>query len=161
MLQDTPATCDGCGKNFLIRHTLSCPRGGLVLVRHDETAKDWVTLGAQALVPSAITYKPKINSRIVQGERNGAGARQEGGGANGRDTVLAPQGGRSRTVNGVARLVGQPGQVEVPAESRADVSAHSFWKLGITKMFDIQIFNLNTGSYLSKMTRKDITKAEK
>ena len=32
-----------------------------------------------------------------------------------------------RTLNGVAVLVGSLGQVQVPAELRADVSAHGFW----------------------------------
>ena len=77
MPQDIPATCDGCGKKLLIEHDLLCPKGGLVLERHDEAAKEWGALGARALVPSAITYKPKINSRTLQGERTGAGARQE------------------------------------------------------------------------------------
>ena len=65
MPQDIPTTCDGYGKKFLIEHALSCPKGGLVIVRHDNTTKQWVALGAQDLVPSAITYKPKINSRNV------------------------------------------------------------------------------------------------
>ena len=78
MPQDIPATCDGCGKNFSIKHDLSCPNGGLVLARHNDAAKEWGSLGARALVPSAITYEPKINSRKVQGERTGARARQEG-----------------------------------------------------------------------------------
>ena len=75
MPQDIPATCDGCGKKFSIEHALSCPKGGLVLARHNDAAKEWGALGAWALVPSAITYEPKINSRTVQGERTGAGAR--------------------------------------------------------------------------------------
>ena len=70
--QDIPATCDGCGKNFSIEHALSCPKGGLVLARHNHVAKEVGTLGAWALVPIAITYEPKINSRTVQGERTGA-----------------------------------------------------------------------------------------
>ena len=124
MTQDIPTTCNGCGRKFSIEHALSCPRGGLVIARHDDAAKEWGALGARALVPSAITYEPKINSRTVQGERTGAGARQEGGEADGgMETV-------GRTVNGAARLVGQTGQVVVPAESRADVSAHGFWKRG-------------------------------
>ena len=55
MPQDIPATRDGCGKKFSIDHALSCPKGGLVLARHDNAAKEWVALGARALVPSAIT----------------------------------------------------------------------------------------------------------
>ena len=51
-------------------------------------------------------------------------------------------------VNGAARLLGQTVQVVVPAESRADVSAHDFWKQETTAMFDIRIVNLNVGSYL-------------
>ena len=59
----------------MIKHTLSFPKGGLVLVQHDYAAKELGALGAQALVPSAITYEQKINSRIVQGERTEAAAR--------------------------------------------------------------------------------------
>ena len=100
MPQDISVTCDGCGRKFLIEHALSCPKGGLVLVRQDDAAKEWCGLGARALVPSAITYEPKIYSRTVQGERTGAGARQEGGEADsGTDTV-------GRTVNRAALLIG-------------------------------------------------------
>ena len=74
MPQDIPTTCDGCGKKFSIENALSCPKEDLVLARHDDAAKEWGALGARDLVPSAITYKPKINSRTVQGERPGAGA---------------------------------------------------------------------------------------
>ena len=38
--QDIPATCDGCGMRFLIEHALSCRKGGLVLERHDDAAKE-------------------------------------------------------------------------------------------------------------------------
>ena len=99
MPQDIPATCDGFGKKFSIEHSISCSKEGIVLARHDNAAKEWGALGAWALVPITITYKPKINSRTVQGERTGAGARQEGGEAD----------------CGTDRLVGQPVQVVVPA----------------------------------------------
>ena len=121
LLQDIPATCDGCGKKFSIEHALSCPKGSLVFARHDDAAKEWGSLGARALVPSEITYKPKINSRTVQGERTGDGARQEGGEDDGGTETVG------RTVNGATKLAGQPGQVVILAESRNDVSAHGFW----------------------------------
>ena len=34
--QDIPETCDGCGQRLFIDHTLSCPKGGLVLSCHDD-----------------------------------------------------------------------------------------------------------------------------
>ena len=83
MPQDIPVTCNGCSKKFSIENAISCPKGGLVLAQHDDAAKEWGALGARALVPSAITYKPKINSRTVQGESTGSGARQEVGEAGG------------------------------------------------------------------------------
>ena len=67
MPQDIPVTCNGFGKKFSIDHALSCPKGGLVLVRHGDVAKEWGYLGARAIIPSAITYKPKINSRTLKG----------------------------------------------------------------------------------------------
>ena len=53
------------------------------------------------------------------------------------DTVVESQWFRGRTVNEEVILLGRMGQVEVPAESRADVSAHDLWKRGTTAMFDI------------------------
>ena len=67
MPQYIPATCNGCVKKFSIEHTLSCPKVCLVIARNDDAAKEWGNLGARSLVPSAIIYEPKINSRTVQG----------------------------------------------------------------------------------------------
>ena len=98
----------------------------------------------------------------MQGESTWAGAWQEGGGSDdGTETVGETQKGRERIVDRLTRLVGQPGQVVVPAESRADVSAHSFWKRGTTAMFDIQFFNLGVGSYLYMTPEKAIAKVKK
>ena len=62
-------------------------------------------------------------------------------------------------MNGDAVLEKRPGQVEVPAESRADVSAHGFLKWGTTAMFDIRIFNLDAGSCLRMTPEKALAKA--
>ena len=155
MPQDIPATCNCCGNNFLIEHALSCPKGGLVLARNDDSAKEGGALGSQALFTSAITYEPKINSRTVQGGKTASRARQEGGQADGGTETVG------RTVNGATLLIGQPVHVVVPAESRADVSAHGFWKRGTTAMFDIRIVNLNAGSYLRMTPVKALAKAER
>ena len=77
------------------------------------------------------------------------------------DTVGVAQGGRAWAVNEVARLLGQPGQLVVTSELRADVSAHGFWKRGTIVMFDIIIVNLDTGSYLHMTPENALAKAEK
>ena len=56
MPQNIPATCNGCGKRFLIEHALSLPKGGLFMVRNDEAAKEWGSLEAWVLIPNAISY---------------------------------------------------------------------------------------------------------
>ena len=122
-------------------------------MRNDDAAKEWGNLGARYLVPSTITYEPKINSRTVQGERTKDGARQEGGKSDSSTETVW------RTINAAIILAGQPGQVVVPAESRADVSAHGFWKRGTTAMFDIRIVNLDAGSYLRMTPEKALAKA--
>ena len=100
MLQDIYAACDGCGKKFSIYLALSCPRGGIILVRHDYATKEWGALGAWALVPSDITYGPKISSGTVRGERTRARVRKESGTANSNvDIVGEYQEVSGQTVN--------------------------------------------------------------
>ena len=60
----------------------------------------------------------------MQGGRTGAGAWQEGGEADGGTETVG------QTVNGASRLAGQPRQVLVPAELRADLNAPGFWGAG-------------------------------
>ena len=61
-----PTSYDGCGKKFMVYHSLLCPKGVLVLVRHDGVSKEWYALGAWVLIPSTISYKPHINSKMVR-----------------------------------------------------------------------------------------------
>ena len=108
-------------------------------------------LGARALVPSAITYETKINSRKVQGKRTRAGAQQDSVAAEGGASIAGEaqgDGGRQHMVNRAAVLARIPVQIQVPAESRADVSVHGLWKRGTTAMFGVRIVNLDAGSYL-------------
>ena len=58
-------------------------------------------------------------------------------------------------------LVRRKGQIVVPTESRADVSAHGLWEQGTTTVFDILIVNLDAGPYLLMMPEKSLVKAEK
>ena len=42
-----------------------------------------------------------------------------------------------------------------------DVSAHGFWKYGISALFDMKIVNLDVGSYLSHTSAKVLAFLEK
>ena len=86
----------------MIEHALSCPKGGLVLARHDDAENEWGALGAWALIPSAIIYETKTNSRTVKGEMTWEGAQREGGTADGGTDIFGESqggGGIVPTVN--------------------------------------------------------------
>ena len=58
---DLPQMCDGCpNSRFTVGHALQCKRGGLVRARHEEVAREWSHLCAQALTPSAVADEPTI-----------------------------------------------------------------------------------------------------
>ena len=141
-----PTDCDGCGKNFLVPNAISCPKGGLIMARHNDAAKEWGALSDQALNPSAISYGPEINSRTVQGDRNGSGSQ----------VAMGSQEGEAKKYG-----EGATGQAKVPDESRADISVQGFWKLGTTALFDMIIVNLDACSYLCQMSAKALETAEK
>ena len=69
------SSCDGCKKTFTVEHALSCPNGGLFLICHNDAEREWGELGTRGLTTSAISYKPHINSRMVQGGRPVSGVR--------------------------------------------------------------------------------------
>ena len=76
----------------------------------------------QTLNLSCISYKPKINSRRVQGDMNKAGARIAMGGRDG-------EGNEDGEVTAV--------QTTVPDESWVDLSVHGFLKWGTYALFDM------------------------
>jgi hypothetical protein len=58
-----PHRCDGWNKRFTIEHAMSCKKGGLVVMRHDnDVSAEWHHLCVQALQPSAVSDKPLIHT---------------------------------------------------------------------------------------------------
>jgi hypothetical protein len=57
-----PARCDGCRQMFSVAHAMSCKKGGLVLLRHNDVKAEWLHLCATALSPSAVSDEPLIHS---------------------------------------------------------------------------------------------------
>ena len=57
-----PPRCDGCGERFTVHHAMSCSKGGLILLRHNDVAAEWAHLCSQALKPGAISHEPLIQT---------------------------------------------------------------------------------------------------
>ena len=75
--------CDGCAAPFTVEHELSCKKGGLVSIRHDNARDKAGALVGQALTTRKITYEPSISygrnltagqPSILQGTGNKLGA---------------------------------------------------------------------------------------
>ena len=61
-LENLPKKCDGCGCNFSIEHALSCKKGGLVTVRHNEVRDELAYLATLATCSSRIRDEPIIQT---------------------------------------------------------------------------------------------------
>ena len=57
-----PKQCDGCHEKFSVEHAMSCKKGGLILLRHNDLANEWHELCAHALSPSAVSDEPLIHN---------------------------------------------------------------------------------------------------
>ena len=91
-------------------------------------------------------------------------------GAGGQGGTELPSTGRGYWGMGSDRKLGGGGnkgeedatkQAMVPDESRADVSIHGFWKWGTSTLFDMNIVNLDTSSYLRHTSKKALEMADK
>jgi hypothetical protein len=69
---DLPKKCDGCDATFNVAHGLSCKKGGLVIIRHNEIRDELGALCAQALTNSAIRDEPLINTSRTPAEPTSA-----------------------------------------------------------------------------------------
>ena len=56
-----PERCDGCHQRFSVGHAMSCKKGGLILLRHNDIASEWHEMCANAISPSAVTDEPLIH----------------------------------------------------------------------------------------------------
>ena len=55
-----PQHCDGCGAEISVEHALSCKKGGLVSIRHDDVRNEAGALAELALPKTRVSYEPFI-----------------------------------------------------------------------------------------------------
>ncbi|KAL7474659.1 hypothetical protein ACHAW6_000621 [Cyclotella cf. meneghiniana] len=55
-----PDQCDGCGAGLMLEHGLSCKKGGLVGICHDDMSDEWAHLCSIALTDLRVMIEPAI-----------------------------------------------------------------------------------------------------
>ncbi|EJK58078.1 hypothetical protein THAOC_21822 [Thalassiosira oceanica] len=67
--KNLPKTCDGCGATFTVEHALTCKKGGLVVMRHDDCRDEFGDIASKATTPSRVTTEPLIHYGGNSGNR--------------------------------------------------------------------------------------------
>ena len=127
--------CDGCGERFTVEHGLSCKKGGLVSIRHDDARDEAANLCAMALTNSRVSCEPLIFY--------------------GKDVNASQETGAEA---GVAA-----GNVsnEAGDEARGDIAAHGLIKRGETCIMDIRVTDTDAKCYQSSSSEKCLERAAK
>jgi hypothetical protein len=118
-----PDHCDGCGAGLTMEHALSCKRGGLVGIRHDDVRDEWAHLCSIALTESRVVIEPTI----LYGNGSRAGANNA--------TPTSPHHASTTSTTTLGD------------EARGDVLAHGFWNRGRGTVFDVRICDTDSRSY--------------
>ena len=144
---DMPQHCDGCGARMTVEHALSCKKGGLVHIRHDDVANEWRWLCRCAFSHSRVEREPYIYSSVGRRERENANA-TTGTQANSTTPTPTPQQGTTQSTSSVD-------------EKRGDAGVHGFWQNGRLCIFDVRITDTDARSYRNKCPLKCLESHEK
>ncbi|KAL7474141.1 hypothetical protein ACHAW6_000134, partial [Cyclotella cf. meneghiniana] len=119
-----PDQCDGCGAGLTLEHGLSCNKGGLVGILHDDMRDEWAHLCSIALTDLRVMTEPAIfyGNGTQDGVTNAVNAATNAMAAAHHATTLGD-------------------------EASGDVLAHIFWSRGRGTVFNIHICDTDSQSY--------------
>ena len=133
---DMPQQCDGCNEHLTVEHALSCKKGGLVHIRHDDVADEWRHLCGTALSFARVEREPRIFSSV------GRRAREVG------DTAVDTP------------VTGERDEMQT-TEERGDAGVHGFWQRQRTAIFDVRITDTDARSVRGRDYTKILAAHEK
>jgi hypothetical protein len=133
---DMPQQCDGCHEHMTVEHALSCKKGGLVHIRHDDVADEWRHLCGIALSPGRVEREPKIYSCVGRRAREAGIAVVDTPATGGRDGMQT-------------------------TEERGDAAVHGFWQRCRTTIFDVRITDTDARSARGRDFAKVLAAHEK
>ena len=132
---DMPDRCDGCNCQLTVEHALSCKKGGLVHIRHDDVADEWRYLCGTALSFGRVECEPRIYSSV------GRLVREAGEAA---ETPAA----------------GERDEMQTTGE-RGDAGVHGFWQRQRMAIFDVRITDTDARSARGRDYTKILAAHEK
>jgi hypothetical protein len=158
-----------------IDHALSCKKGGLVTIRHEDVASEWRHLCGLAFTPSTVSREPCIHSSVGRRERAIAAATEQRTSRNNpqpnptqQPTVPNPyatqqpplqQQQQQTPSNGTTQQ--QPPTDEATDGKRGDAACYGFWARQRDCIFDVRITDTDARSYRNKDYEKVIAAQEK
>jgi len=125
----------GCNCQLTVEHALSCKKGGLVHIRHDDVADEWRYLCGTALSFGRVEREPRIYSSVGRLVRE-AGEAAETPAAGARD------------------------EMQTTGE-RGDAGVHGFWQRQRMAFFDVRITDTDARSARGRDYTKILAAHEK
>ena len=124
--------CDGCGEDFTLSHALSCKKGGLIIMRHDEIKDELGDLLSQALTPSAVRDEPSIKP--------------------------SPAVRNISTISNKNNISSE--EIVNRHERRGDLLVRGLWERSKHCVIDVKITDVNQPSYINRCPKKVLETAE-
>ena len=144
-----PLTCDGCGEKSSISHAMTCKKGGLVILRHNEIKDSLGDLCSEALQPSAVRDEPLINpARVIPPAQITTAA----------NTATNPE---PVPANVPANVPEEPVTfVNSTSHNRGDLLIRGFFNRGTDVIVDVRIVDLNCKTHRNKTAASVLKSAE-
>ncbi len=135
---DLPSQCDGCGQAFSVQHAMTCKKGGLVIIRHNEIGDELADIASKALTPSAVRDEPTIYPHGCASE-------------NVKKAQETPSASKSPIV--------RPKSLSCD-EDRGDLLIQGLWARGTDCIIDVRVTDLDCKSNRSKDPHKVLAQHE-
>lgn len=146
-LKDLPTSCDSCHAPFTVAHALTCKKGGLITLRHNELRNELASIATAAFTPSAIRLEPSIylSSPTTSSSSN-----------------AQPQQPPASPSNSMSTSSTDHHTPPTPAHhERGDILVRGFFSPAKDCIIDVTVTHLDAESYKSKEAKAVLRSREK